>query len=217
MSIGFDVYQLISDLTSLGPTDQINPTALFWSLIPHMSPNKWWVAQRAVTIGSVVLNWLLIGTHAEASNLQVGCANFQKLNPAGFSLLKPRYVDILVGTLSIYPELSWISQSVLMGGGSSACRDPHQGRSVSLAPVVPPRTRLHQGKALRSSCHTSGKHQEYTRVQLKSWFSEETSGALSASYKHWKNLLPWWNHWCTTTSSSMRITPEHQNTIDRLN
>ena len=119
-------------------------------------------------------------------------------------------------------HLSWISQSVLMGGGSSACRDPHQGRSVSLAPVVPPGTRLHQGKALRSSCHTSGKHQEYTRVQLKSWFSEETSGALSASYKHWndtsqKNLLPRWNHWCATTSSSMRITPEHQSTIERLN
>ena len=68
--------------------------------------NKWWVTRRAVTIRclAVVLNWLLIGIHAEASNLQVGCANFQKLNPAGFSLLKPRYVDILVGTLSIYPE-----------------------------------------------------------------------------------------------------------------
>ena len=71
-----------------------------------------------------------------------------------------------------------------MGGGSNACWDPHQGRSVSLVPTNGAHQWCELGKALGSSCHTSRKQQEYTRVQLKSSASRRTYGAPSAGKKH---------------------------------
>ena len=136
--------------------------ALSWSLIPHTSLNKWWLPWHVMTIRRQLLGHFprpkFAGCNAASIQKQGKCWSREKYFNQGSDFINPEEKN----------------GSVLLGGGSNACRDPHQGRSVSLVPTNGAHHPCELGKALGSSCHTSRKQQEYTRVQIKRSTSRRT-------------------------------------------